>query len=441
VTPKTGRTPPDNEDVPALSPAARRILAATSMNALGRGFTLPFLLIYLHSVRGIPLPVTGLVLASLGAVGVAAGPVLGTAIDRFGARRVLLAALGVSTVGAVLLTQVHSTWQAFLAVAVTGIGGSASWPATNALLSGVTTPEQRSRAFAVEFTLLNAGIGIGGLVGGLIADTSRPGTFELLYAVDGASFVLAAAILLTLRRGVGGPVERPAPEPGVPDGWRHVLADRRMWWLCLLFFVVVTAGYAQVDSGFPAFATEVAGVSTRVIGVAFAVNTAVIVLGQLLVLKRLEGRRRTRAVAGFGVLIACSWALFGLSALASPGAAATLVVVSLGVFGLGETLWSPSGNALVNGLAPPHLRGRYNALGSLTWQLAGMVGPILSGVMLGAGHPGAYIVALLVACAAAVILALALERRLTPAENGVFAAVAVGPPPLPTGATAGPAER
>ena len=426
--------------MPALSPAARRILAATSANALGRGFTLPFLLIYLHTVRGIPLAVTGVVLATLGAVGVAAGPVTGTAIDRFGARRVLLAAIGVSTVGTLLLTQVHSTWQAFLAVAVTGIGGSASWPATNALLAGVTTPEQRSRAYAVEFTLLNAGIGIGGVAGGLIADTSRPGTFELLYAVDAASFVLAAALLATLRRGVGGPVAHPEREPGVPDGWRHVLADRRMWWLCLLLLVVVSAGYAQVDSGFPAFATEVAGVSTRTVGFAFAANTAVIVLGQLVVLKRLEGRRRTRAVAGFGVLIACSWGLFGLSALASPAAATVLVIVSLGVFGLGETLWVPSGNVIVNDLAPPHLRGRYNALGSLTWQLAAMAGPILSGVILGAGHAGAYIVVLLVACAAVVLLALALERRLTPAENGVFARPEVGPPALPTVTTVGAAE-
>jgi hypothetical protein len=32
---------------------------------------------------------------------------------------------------------------------------------------------------------------------------------------------------------------------------------------------------------FPAFATEVAGVATRTVGGAFAVNTGVIVLGQL----------------------------------------------------------------------------------------------------------------------------------------------------------------
>jgi MFS family permease len=416
--------------VSPLSPAARRILATSCINALGTGFTLPFLLIYLHTVRGISLSVTGFVLATIGVTGVVTGPVVGTAIDRFGARRVLAASLAVSTVGALLVTQVGSAASAFVAVAVTGLGGSAAWPATNTLVAGVTTPEQRARVFAVEFTLLNAGLGLGGIVGGLLADTSRPGTFQLLYAVDAATFAIAAAVLATLPRGAGGPVAATSSQIGAPEGWRTVLQDRTMRWLCLLMLLVVSAGYAQLDSGFPAFATEIAGVSTRVIGFAFAVNTGVIVLGQLFVLKRLEGHRRTRAIAGFGVLIACTWGLFGLSGLTSSSVGAALVIVSLGVFALGETLWSPVGNALLNDLAPPHLRGRYNALGSLTWQLAMIVGPITSGLLLGAGHPAAYLGVLLVACVAVVALALRVERRLTPAQNGIAVAVPA-PPPLP----------
>jgi MFS family permease len=84
----------------------------------------------------------------------------------------------------------------------------------------------------------------------------------------------------------------------------------------------------------------------------------------------------------------------------------------------------------VNDLAPPHLRGRYNAFGSLTWQFAMIVGPIMAGLVLGADHPGSYIAMLVIACAAVVALALRLERRLTPAQNGIATAVPA-PPPLP----------
>ncbi|HEV7757307.1 MAG TPA: hypothetical protein VGO94_15745 [Mycobacteriales bacterium] len=87
--------------------------------------------------------------------------------------------------------------------------------------------------------------------------------------------------------------------------------------------------------------------------------------------------------------------------------------------GHGETLWSPTGNALLNDLAPPHLRGRYHALGSLTWQLAMIAGPVMPGLLLDAGHTGAEVGVLLLAGAAVVALARALERRLTPAQNGI----------------------
>ena len=58
-------------------------------------------------------------------------------------------------------------------------------------------------------------------------------------------------------------------------------------WLTLLTFLAIFIGYGQMEAGFPAFARQVSEVSTRVIGFSFAVNTAVIVLLQFAVLKRL----------------------------------------------------------------------------------------------------------------------------------------------------------
>ncbi len=221
---------------PPLSPVARRALLATSISALGNGFTLPFLLVYLHTVRGIPLSVTGVVIATIGAAGLAFSPLVGTAIDRFGARLVQLVSVVVLTVGTVYLSRVDSTAAAFAAAAVIGAGQAASWPSMNALLASVSGPEQRQRLFAIEFTLINAGIGLGGIVGGLLADVHRPGTFELLYQLDAATYVLAGVVLLTLR-GAGGPVAKPVDAAGnsTDGGWGEVLRDRTMRWLCLLF--------------------------------------------------------------------------------------------------------------------------------------------------------------------------------------------------------------
>ena len=47
-------------------------------NAFGNGFVLPFLIIYLHNVRGISLAVAGLVAAANGAAALVSGPLAGT---------------------------------------------------------------------------------------------------------------------------------------------------------------------------------------------------------------------------------------------------------------------------------------------------------------------------------------------------------------------------
>jgi MFS family permease len=421
-----------------LSREARIVLSTTLVNSLGNGLVLPFLLIYLHEVRGIPLAVVGLVLATPGAVGLVGAPAVGTFIDRFGARRVLIGGLLTAAAGNVLLTGVQTAWEAFGAVVVVGLGGATAWPAGMALLSGVTTSEQRARVFAIQFTLINAGIGLGGVAGGLLADVHRPGTFALLYALNAVTFTLVAAPLFVLRQ-IGNRVPHPAGDDTGGDraGWRVVLRDRTMRRYCVLAMIVVGAGYAQLESGFPAYATGHAHVSTRVVGFAFSANCVVIVLGQMLVLKRLEGRRRTRAMAGFAVFMAAAWVLLAGSALVGRTVAAVLVVAAAMVFAGGETLWSPSGSALVQDLAPPHLRGRYTALSSLMWQAGSMLGPVLSGVLLGAGLTGVYFGLLLAGCAVAVTLALRLETRLTPRQNGLpDAELAVTEPVPPTAVTA-----
>jgi MFS family permease len=198
-----------------------------------------------------------------------------------------------------------------------------------------------------------------------------------------------------------------------------VLRDKTFMRFAVLSFLLTCAGYSQVETGFPAFATGVADVSTKVIGLAFAANTGVIVLGQLVIQRRLEGRRRNRALAGVAALWGVSWAIFGLSGLAPGGSwAAVLVISSMGLFGLGETLLAPTSPALVNDLAPPHLRGRYNAASSLTWNTSAVVGPVLAGVLLGRGWSAAYIVVLVGLCAIVAAMMWRLERHLTPEQNG-----------------------
>src|SRR5262245_66676866 len=58
---------------PPLPGAVRNLQAGALVNALGNGLAYPFLFIYLHNVRGIPLDTAGLIVGTNSAVGLVAG--------------------------------------------------------------------------------------------------------------------------------------------------------------------------------------------------------------------------------------------------------------------------------------------------------------------------------------------------------------------------------
>src|SRR4051794_24724617 len=266
---KALETVADSRHHGAMAPArltteARRVLVGTCLNALGNGFVLPFLVIYLHEVRDISLTVTGAILAVQGAVGLVAVPVYGTLIDRVGARLVQLAALSMSTTGAVVLAYATGPLPAAIAVALLGLGGAGLWPAGTALVAELVPSEARPRYFGLSFALLNLGIGIGGVAGALIVRPGHPGTFQVLFLADAATFFVFIVVLLSLRH-VGGPQGRMTASAESPPSYLRLAREPAFRRMVVLQLVIVLSAYSQLDAAFPAFARQL-GVSPRIVG-------------------------------------------------------------------------------------------------------------------------------------------------------------------------------
>jgi len=409
------------------------LLSIIVIEFFGTGLVLPFQVVYLHEVRGFALSDVGVMLGLSPLLGLLVVGPAGIAIDRIGARRIVLFVLSMTITSNVVLAYSDSEWQAALALGLQGIGFGLSWPAFQSLVASVVPSALRQRYFGVNFTLLNLGIGIGGVVGGFFVDVDRLVTFQTIYFADAASYLPALFLLLGPLRHVAG---RVAVDPDVSvEAVSYVAVFRRpaMASLTLLSFVSSFVGYSQLNAGMPAFARAVGEVSTRALGLAFAANTLVIVLLQLVVLSRIEGRRRTRVIAAMGVVWAFAWLLLGLSGLV-PGTwgAAVLVAACAGVFALGETLLQPTIPALVNDLAPDHLRGRYNALSSGAFQLAAVIAPAVSGVLISQALGEVYI-GILVAGSIAVgaVAVMRVEPQLEPRVNGVTVPPDAPPPATP----------
>lgn len=399
----------------------RLLLSIVAIEFIGTGLVLPFHVVYLNEVRGFGLSDVGLMLALPPLAGfVMTGPA-GAAIDRFGARVMLLATLLLMITGNLVLAVSDTIPVACAGLALTGVAFGISWPAVQSLIAAVVPKEMRQRYFGLNFALLNLGIGIGGILGGLLVDVDRTSTFQAIYLADAASYLPALLLLLGPLRHVAG---RPVRDPEVQVeavGYLAVLRRPAVLPLLGLSFVGAFVGYAQLNTGMPAFARAVGEVSTRGLGFAFAANTVVIVLLQLLVLRHIDGLRRTRVIAAMGAVWAGAWLVLGASGLVSGTVGATLLVAAFAsVFAFGETLLQPTIPALVNDLAPDHLRGRYNALSSASFSLPSIIAPPFAGFLIDHGLSEVYIGLLVVgSVAVAVISVVVVEPRLPPGVNGV----------------------
>ena len=367
------------------------------MNSFGNGLVLPFLVIYLHDVRHFGLGISGLVVAVSAAAQLTAGLIAGPLVDRLGPRTVLGAGLVMQSVGFGLFPLVHRPWNAFLLIAVEGAGSAGFWPSQSTLIARLTPPARRHAAYAQQRVTMNLGIGLGGLSGGLIATVAHPSSFTLLFLIDAATFIAYVGVLAAVHD-PGIPTEE---QSETPASYRAVLRDRLFVRLWALNFLFVTAGYSLVNL-VPPFARDHAKLSERQIGVAFFVNTALIVIVQLPVSRAIEGHRRLRALALMPLLWIVSWLLVDAGGYWLSGTAAFLAItIGLGVFGVGECFHGPAHQALVAEIAPGHLRGRYFAVHSLSWGLAGTVGPAVGGFLLASAPyalwPAAAVVCLLAA--------------------------------------------
>jgi MFS family permease len=368
---------------------------------------IPFMFIYLHEVRGIGVAVAGLIVATHAVVGMLAGAVFGSQIDRFGGKRMLALSLVILTVGYASYALVFEPWQGFVVAIVSGIGMGGFWPSQSTLITGLTPAEQRPSAFAMQRVVMNLGIGLGAMTGGFIADADAPRTFVAIFLLDAVTFLAYAAVMLAL-----------VPEPRLPGAghagragsYREVFGHRAFMAVMALNALFILAGYSGFDV-LPLYASQDAGLSETQIGLLFFVNTLIIVLAQLPIAHLSRGRRRMAALALFGALWSGAWLLVPIAGAASPDTALLVLLVVMAAFAVGQCLHGAVAGPLAADLAEPRLMGRYMALNALSWQVGFALGPALGGAGLAVSPTGVWIAAAAL-CAIGAVAALVVEGTL-----------------------------
>ncbi|WP_326589430.1 MDR family MFS transporter [Streptomyces sp. NBC_01294] len=377
------------ESVSGLPRAFWWLWTSTLVNRLG-AFVATFMTLYLTLERGYSASFAGLVVALHGLGGVISSLVAGVMTDRLGRRPTLLAAQA-STAFSVALLGFMEHPAAIAAVALlVGMTSNASRPAVAAMMADIVRPEDRVRAFALNYWAINLGFGVSAMAAGLIAEYSYLAGF-----LGEAALTLTCAVLVFVKL----PESRPGPLPGSRPGSRQagapaatgkgaaagtgaepaiglgtVLRDGHFMGVVGLSFLISLI-FTQGSVGLPV-AMGAAGFSPGDYGLVIAVNGLLIVLLQIPVTAFIEHRDPQKLLVVSALLAGYG---FALTAFAGSLWAYALTVC---VWTLAEIVNSPTQMGLVARLSPVHGRGRYQGMYSMSWAVASLVAPLMAGFVI-----------------------------------------------------------
>lgn len=397
------------ESVSGLPRAFWWLWTSTLVNRLG-GFVAPFLAMYLTVDRGYSATYAGLVGALHGLGGAVSALGAGVMTDRLGRRPTLLIAQSATAVSVAVLGFVEHPVAIAAVACFVGMATNGSRPAVQAMIADIVAPEDRVRAFSLNFWAINLGFAFSAAVAGLIAEHGYLALF-----LGEAMMTLLCAVVVFVKLPESRPVREEATGAGAAEpetGLGTVLRDRSFMAVVALSFLVATL-IQQAFVALPVAMGE-SGLSSSDFGLAIAVNGVLIVAVQIPVTRFIERHREpTRLLVVAALLIGYG---FGLTAFAGSVAIYALTVC---VWTTGEIINTPIQMGLVARLSPTHGRGRYQGVYVLSWSLAALVAPLTAGAVI--DHYGADV--LWAGCAAVGTLAAigyaSLMRAIGPgAERG-----------------------
>ena len=326
-------------------------------------------------LTGSPLAVGSLALAQLLPVTLFGLPV-GSMIDRFDVRRLLLVTESLSIVAAgtlavLTLTGVVALWQVYAIAIFQGLVLVFGNPARHTLVFRIVGKDDLPNAVALGSALGTTARIVGPALGGLVVALAGVG---VAFAVNSASYGAVVIALLAMRVSELRPYVPPEVQTGLRRGLR-VMASfvRRSRRVAVAFFAVLALSTISFnfDVLLPLLAGETLAADADVFGLMASVFGAGALCGALFLATL--GTARIRVLLG-GALG------FGVLELAlAPQTSLPVICVLLFVTGCCYLLWGASALAALQLAAPEHLRGQAASL----YMFAFMGGAPLGGLFAG----------------------------------------------------------
>ncbi|MED0688240.1 MFS transporter [Anoxybacillus ayderensis] len=359
------------EHIKKLHPVSATIIIGTLFARMAMFMTIPFLAIYLTSVKGVSASLAGAIIGISSIVGLFGGFFGGYFSDRYGQEKVMKISLLMWTFVFIGFATAESVWTFFLLNALNGLCRSFFEPSSRALLSQVTKQENKLLVFNLRYAAINVGAAIGPLVGLKIGASSSTTAFFITSFVYFLYFILLVVMFskytieqthddisehVTLRRAVG------------------VLGKDRVFLFAVIGMILGVTGYSQFNSTIPQYLSQYKD-GVQLFSYLIVFNAITVLVVQYPV-SRIGKRYSALTSIMFGI-VAVSFGLFGFGLFT----AVPMLFLSMFILTVGEVMMFSMIDIFIDQIAPQQMKGLY--FGSIGFTAIGnAVGPWIGGLML-----------------------------------------------------------
>ncbi|MEU1087082.1 MFS transporter [Streptomyces sp. NPDC005892] len=359
------------------------VQGATLIEWTGTGLFLAVSTIYFVKVAHLSTSSVGIGLTIGGATALFTALPIARLAERFGPKSVLVGVMLLRSLATIGYLWVDGWWSFLLVVSLIAVTEQSSPPLVQAYV-GARAPESlRARVMAVQRTVVNLGISLGGLIAGVALGSGSHGAFRPLLIGGAVAYVIVAAVFATARdEGSVGSVGT--------TGVRELLKDWRLLGFTT-YNALVSLWMPVLNVALPLWLVTATEVPERYVGILYAVNTVLCIALQYPLNRCYDTTRRAwLSYATAAALLSCG----ALAFAAAPGFGTRGALLTLGgavvLLTFAELLQVGASWTLSFELAPEGARSAYLVLFNTSRTVANrVVGPVLmTGVVLALGEAG-----------------------------------------------------
>jgi predicted MFS family arabinose efflux permease len=334
----------------------------------------PFMSIYTIQQLHFTIVQSGWVMAFFGAGAISGAFIGGKLTDKIGFYDIQVGALLIGGILFLILGYQHTFITVSIGTFILSICNESFRPANSTAIAHYSNDENKIRSYSLNRLATNLGWAFGGGLGGFLASFN----YHLLFWVDGCTNIFAALLLLKLMprskiiktvKAVGQIVKSTS---AYKDGvYLIFILLSTLFATCFFQFFIMQPVFYKIQWHF----------NERFIGFLLALNGILIVMVEMVLIHKLEGKRNPLTYISAGIIVA--GASFVLLNLLPHTAWVAILIVAM--ITLGEILSMPFMNSFWISRTTNNNRGEYAALYSMSWSAAQIIAPAVGSQIIAYG--------------------------------------------------------